>query len=221
MKFRYNLRGTFVEACNCIVICPCWVEDEPTEKFCAGLFAWTFADGSLIQGRDVGGHSLVSVTVHGDARRGNRSESAVFVGDGVDQQAADLLVQAFAGQGGGPLADLAGVTGDVVWKGRAHIEVGHAQGGYQVSVAAPDGASFLRAVGGPTHFDTNAEPLTLHHTALHAELGIGSEPVTAHRSRELTIGIAALPGGAIDEVNRSGMTGSFRYVSSATDDDDD
>lgn len=221
MNISYDLHGAFVEACNCTVICPCWVEDEPTEELCAGLFAWTFADGSVVKGQDVSGHSLVSVTVHGDARRGSGSESAVFVDDTVPSRVADLLVQVFSGRGGGPLADLAEVTGDVVWHGRARVEVGHAGGGYQLSVNSPEGSSFLRAVGMPARFDTNAEPLTLRHTALHAELGIGDQSVTAHHSQELVIDVAALPGAPIDEIDRSGMTGSFRYVSAGTADDDD
>lgn len=221
MNLTYNLHGTFVEACNCTVICPCWVEDEPTEEFCAGLFAWTFAGGSTIQGQDVSGHALVSVTIHGNARRGSGSESAVFVDDHASPQVADLLVEAFSGRGGGPLADLAEVTGEVVWRGRAGVEVGHASGGYQVSVTSSEGSSFLRAIGAPTHFDNNADPLTLQHTALHTELGLGDQPVTAHTSQELMIDVTALPGAPVEEVNRSGMTGSFRYVSSGVEDDDD
>lgn len=192
MNLKYDLHGTFVEACNCTVICPCWVEDEPTEQFCAGLFAWAFADGSTIGGQDVGGHALVSVTIHGDARRGSGSESAVFVDDHVRPQVAD-----------------------------ADVEVGNASGGYQVSVTSSEGSSFLRAIGAPTHFDDNANPLTLQHTALHTELGLGDQPVIAHTSQELMIDVSALPGAPVEEINRSGMTGSFRYVSSGAEDDDD
>ncbi len=219
MDLSYDLSGTFVEACNCTVICPCWVDDEPTEEFCAGLFAWTFATGSSIEGQDVGDRTVVGVTVHGDARRGGASESAMFVDDALSPQVADLLVRAFSGRGGGPLADLAAVTGDVVLDARADVEVATTATGYEISVRR-SGSTLIHVTGHEQRFDSSTRPLTLHDTALHAELGIGSGAVTAQVSDALTLDVAALPGPALDVVGVSGMTGSFRYVSRGSDDDD-
>ena len=36
----YLLNGTFVEACDCRLMCPCWTDDEPDDGHCTGLFAW-------------------------------------------------------------------------------------------------------------------------------------------------------------------------------------
>ncbi|WP_396415809.1 DUF1326 domain-containing protein [Kocuria sp.] len=37
----YTLTGEFLEACDCTVICPCWVDDDPTEGHCTGFVLWT------------------------------------------------------------------------------------------------------------------------------------------------------------------------------------
>lgn len=220
MNLSYRLTGTFVEACNCAIICPCWLEDEPTEGFCAGLFAWTFAPGSTIEAHDVGGHGLVSVSVHGDSRRGGASESAIFVDRRLDPQVVELLVRAFSGRAGGPLADLAGVTGDVVLHGPADVDVRPTGDGYAIAVTS-DGNQLVRVSGHAKRYDANTDPLRLTASALHHELGIGAEPVTVHVSDELQIDVAALPGPALDVLARSGMTGSFTYVADGRDDDRD
>lgn len=216
MNLQYSLTGTFVECCNCHVICPCWVDDEPDEDFCAGLFAWSFDPGSTIEGHDVGERSVVSVTMHGDSRRGGQSTSAVYVDDRITPEVADLLVQAFGGRAGGPLADLAEVTGTVVDGARATVSVTSQPAGWEVRVQS--GASQLvLAQGAPRRFDLGPAPLTLTHTALSAELGIGDGAVVAQEGALLQVEVAALPGPSVDVVGRSGMAGRFRYQSPGRD----
>lgn len=219
MNLSYDLTGTFIEACNCTLICPCWLDDRPSEDFCAGLFAWTFDPGSQIETVPVGGHSLVSVTIHGNSRRGVGSESAVFVDRNVPAVAVPLLTQAFAGRAGGPLADLAGVTGDVVLEGAADVQVTRQGADYLVTVSY-DGGQVVHVHGTPKHFDLNADPLQLTGSALHDELGIAAgDPVTAHVTDTLQLDVAALRGPALDLSTRSGMTGRFTYRSTGHDGD--
>lgn len=219
MNVSYHLSGTFVEACNCTLVCPCWVDDEPSEDFCAGLFAWTFAPGSTIEGHDVGDRHVVSATVHGDARRGDGSESAIFVDERLDRAVADLLVTAFAGRGGGPLADLAEVTGEHDVAGPAAITVAAEGAGFGIRVVS-GGTQVVAVDGRPRRFDSSAKPLTLAHTALSHELGIGDAAVTAAVTRELALDVAALPGPPIEVEGRSGMTGPFRYDATGADEAD-
>ena len=219
MNLSYDLTGTFIEACNCTLICPCWLDDRPSEDFCAGLFAWTFDPGSQIEAVPVGGHSLVSVTVHGNSRRSRSSESAVFVDLGVPAAAVPMLTQAFAGRAGGPLADLAGVTGDVVLEGAADVQVTRDDAEYRITVHY-DGGQVVHVHGHPRHFDLNVDPLRLTGSALHDELGVtAGDPVTAHVTDTLQVDVAALRGPAIDLTARSGMTGRFTYRSDGRDDD--
>ncbi|MGL4177851.1 MAG: DUF1326 domain-containing protein [Dermatophilaceae bacterium] len=211
MDLRYDLSGTFVESCTCEVICPCWVDDTPDEDHCSGFFAWTFARGSTIEGHDVSRRTVVSVTVHGDRRRGGESESVLFVDRRAPREVADLLVTAFSGDGGGPLGALRDVTGDVLAAGHADVTVTADGDGFLVSVHASGGAQLLGAHGRPERFDESSEPLTLRHTALSRELGMASAPATAHRTEALVVDIQALPGHPVDVTGRSAMRGRFRY----------
>jgi hypothetical protein len=220
MARGYRLTGTFIEACNCTLMCPCWVEDEPTEDYCAGLFAWQFAPGSSIRGIEVGGGNLVSVTVHGDSRRGGSSTSALYVDD-VPDEAVDPLLAAFAGHAGGPLAELARVTGDVVDRGRARITCTSVGERFDVEVRTTGGTQLVGARGTGEHFDGSSQPLRLTGTALHREHGIGDNAVTAGRTNVLRVGISALPGPPLDVTGRSSMTGPFSYVHDDRMDDGD
>lgn len=217
---RYRLAGHFIESCNCKLICPCWIDDEPDEDFCAGLFAWTFDAGSMIENHDVGGRHVVSVTVHGDARRGGDSQSAIYVDDRLPTGAIALLIRAFSGQGGGPLSQIARVTGDVVDSGAAQVWVANEPDGWSVAVHVED-CDLVTVAGRPARFDGRATPLQLQNTALATELGTAAEAVEASRADRLTIDIAALPGRPLDLVGRSGMRGRFRYLSTDVGDGDD
>src|SRR5919107_548878 len=65
----YLLNGTFVEACDCRLMCPCWTDDEPDDGHCTGLFAWSVDTGSTVDGLQVAG----ALTALGQAFSGDRS----------------------------------------------------------------------------------------------------------------------------------------------------
>jgi hypothetical protein len=214
----YLLNGTFVEACDCRLMCPCWTDDEPDDGHCTGLFAWALDPGSSVDGLPVGGAGVVCVTTHLGRRRGEARESSVSVlfVDTADLPSADdvfrALGHAFSGDVPGPLADLAAVNGTVVLVDRAAVTVADAGGACTVTVRDLAGVEAVAATLNPATFD-GREPLTLRRTALSKELGIeDEETVTAHHSDSLAIRAAALPGGYLEVTGRSGMRGPFHYV---------
>lgn len=134
----YTLTGEFLEACDCTVICPCWVDDDPVGGHCTGFILWDFTGDSRIGGHEVAGCKVVSVSTHSGKRRDESPTTTVIyvdtgkVGntvlpqDGAENgRPADLvglLGQAFSGKSQeGPLADLATVSGTVTDIQRAHI----------------------------------------------------------------------------------------------------
>jgi hypothetical protein len=217
----YLLNGTFVEACDCRLMCPCWIDDEPDDGHCTGLFAWSVGDGSSIDGLGVAGARVVCVTTHLGKRRGEGTAentlSVLFVDTSAlpetDRDAAfDGLGTAFSGTALGPLADLAAVNGTVVLVDHAAITVTDVGDTCTIRVADVSGFHAVEAVLNPARFD-GREALTLRRTALSKELGIeDEETVTAHHSDSLTIRAAALPGGYVEVTGRSGMRGPFHYV---------
>jgi len=217
----YLLNGTFIEACDCRLMCPCWIDDEPDDGHCTGLFAWSLDAGSTVDGLAVGGARVVCVTTHLGRRRGQAAEentvSVVFV-DAADLPADDrdaavgALGLAFSGKKLGPLADLAAVNGTVVLVDPAAIAITETGDDVTVTVTDNHGVQPVLAALSPARFDGH-EALTLQRTALSKELGIeDEETVTAHHSDTLTIHTGVLPGGFVEVTGRSGMRGPFHYV---------
>jgi len=215
----YAISGSFVEACDCTVMCPCWLDDDPDEGRCTGLLAWRIGDGSdgaaKIDGVDVRDRTVVSVTTHGGNRRKDDAATVLFVDSGASVEQFHLLAKAFGGELAGPLGDLAAVSGVVLQKEQADIAVDPSDHGWSVTVTVPRGGSDVRlvhATGAPKTFEFEDDPLTLRHTALSHELGVPPEQdVTAHLGSDLTISVATLPGGYLTVSGRSGMTGRFSY----------
>lgn len=103
----YELRGRFFEACDCAVPCPCWFEQDPDEDECTGLIAWHVERG-VINGFDVSGLSVASLSQHGGHRaRPEHLHMALVVDEGADDGQFQALSEAFSGELGGPLGELA------------------------------------------------------------------------------------------------------------------
>ncbi|HWM57566.1 MAG TPA: DUF1326 domain-containing protein [Pseudonocardia sp.] len=208
----YLLAGRFVEACDCSLICPCWLDDDPDEDHCTGLFAWHIEEGT-INGQPVDGRRVVSVSTHTGGRRDRRTSTALFVDDGATDAQRDLLCSAFAGELEGPLRDLAAVTGVVLQRERARIDLVETATDWQVTVRPAASPEHLVSVTAAQRvFRDETRPLTLHTTALHRELAVpGDGAVTAYRGGELSVHVPVLPAGYTDVNGRSGMAGRFRY----------
>lgn len=236
----YDLSGTFVEACDCYVICPCWLQDLPDDGHCTGLFAWQLAPGSMVEGVDVGGLSVVAVSTHGTSRAGGRTSTVLYLDERAGSAQFDRLGQAFGGQLSGPLAGLATVSGEVLAVRRAAIELdpvasrplrGRVGSGWTLTVTVDPAAAgtpgepagpveVLRSTGVPLMFD-QGPAITLRHTALSLELGIDTAPpsagpapgaVVGQQGQELVVRVGELAGGYLDVSGRSGMRGTFGYT---------
>jgi hypothetical protein len=108
----YELRGRFLEACDCSVPCPCWFEQDPDDDECTGLIAWQIEQGT-INGFDVSGRTVVSLSQHGGHRaHPDHMNVSLVVDDEADEGQFIALKEAFAGELGGPLAELARMSPD-------------------------------------------------------------------------------------------------------------
>jgi hypothetical protein len=124
----YELEGRMAEACTCKTFCPCTAGLEPDGGFCE--FSWVFHfDRGQIEGVDVGGLS-VGMLGHLDGAPGvpGTVRLALFVDDLANDDQEQALLAAFTGKAGGPLADLAGLVGEVVTVERVPIDFDVAEG---------------------------------------------------------------------------------------------
>lgn len=95
MSSSSNLKGWFLECCDCYTICPCWVNERPDEDHCSAIYVWKFDEGSKISGHDIGGKSVVVAAFHGNR---NGTQSAIYVDDTLDKTAQQELISAFSGR---------------------------------------------------------------------------------------------------------------------------
>ena len=117
----YDLQGTLLEACSCGVLCPCWIGEDPDEGTCDAFVAYHF-DAGTVNGVDIGGLSLVNVVhIPGNVLTPASWKVAMFIDEHATDEQFDGLVAAYGGKLGGPLADLAGLVGEILDVRRAPI----------------------------------------------------------------------------------------------------
>jgi hypothetical protein len=116
----YQFQGTLLEACNCDVLCPCWIGEDPDNGSCSSVVAYHF-DSGRIRGIDVSGLTLGSVVfIPGNILAGNWKQ-VIFIDDEATPEQEQAMVDAFSGALGGPLADLAQLVGERLAVVRAPI----------------------------------------------------------------------------------------------------
>jgi hypothetical protein len=116
----YQLEGNILEVCNCNILCPCWVGEDPDNGTCDSVLAYHF-DRGTIEGIDVSGLTLGLVAhIPGNVLKGN-FRVAVVVDEKATPQQEEAILNAYTGKLGGPLADLSQLIGEVVAVERAPI----------------------------------------------------------------------------------------------------
>jgi len=117
----YDVEGSLLEACSCNVLCPCWIGEDPDRGTCDSINAYHL-DSGTIRGVDVSGLSFVNVCqIPGNVLNPGTWRVVSFVDDRATDEQFEAISDAFGGRLGGPLADLAGLVGEVVAVERAPI----------------------------------------------------------------------------------------------------
>jgi predicted metal-binding membrane protein len=202
---RYDLRGDFVECCDCYTICPCWVSDLPDEDHCSGVYVWRFDKDSRIDGIDVSGMKVAAAAFHA-VRSGGQAmffiDTREADGPETAARAYRAILNAFTGKidlddpaaGEGQFQSLSRLLGTIVGDSAAEICTEFKKNDFEVSIKVGK-STIATAKGGDLVFD--AVPMNIGQAALTAELGIEGE-VQVQRMGELTVHVAALPGGPLE-----------------------
>ena len=56
----YHLEGRLLEVCNCRVLCPCWIGEDPDYGTCDTIIAWHFDKGT-VNGVDVSDRTIAMI----------------------------------------------------------------------------------------------------------------------------------------------------------------
>ena len=109
----YQLEGRLLEVCNCRVLCPCWIGEDPDFKTCDTIVAWHF-DKGVINGVDVSDRTIALIAhIPGNILQGNW-RAAVYLDDRVTPQQEQAILDVYTGKLGGPVGELVKLVGEVV-----------------------------------------------------------------------------------------------------------
>jgi hypothetical protein len=109
----YHLEGRLLEVCDCRVLCPCWIGEDPDNGTCESMQAWHFDKGT-IDGVDVSGRTIAAVFhIPGNVLKGG-FRAAIYIDEGASDQQQDVILEVYGGKRGGPVAELAKLIGEVV-----------------------------------------------------------------------------------------------------------
>ena len=129
----YHLEGRLLEVCDCRVLCPCWIGEDPDNGTCDSVLAYRI-DAGKVGDVDVTGRTLALVShIPGNILAGN-IRAAIYVDQGASDAQQEALLNVYSGKLGGPIADFAKLIGEVVSVERAPItfEVNEGKGTLRV-----------------------------------------------------------------------------------------
>ena len=151
-KPKYRIQGSLLEACSCSAPCPCWIGDDPHGGTCDAFLAYRIDKGT-IEGVDVGGIAFAIVSqIPGNVLKGNW-KVVIYMSNKAKPAQKKVILDAWTGKLGGPLADLAKLVGEIkgvydapiqfkLEKGKGTIKIGD-----KVQAAM---APYVDAKGSPT-----------------------------------------------------------------------
>ena len=74
----YHLEGRLLEVCDCRVLCPCWIGEDPDNGTCDSMQAWHIDKGS-IDGADITGRTVAMVfEIPGNVLKGGFRVEALY-----------------------------------------------------------------------------------------------------------------------------------------------
>ena len=150
----YHLEGRLLEVCDCNILCPCWVGEDPDNGTCQAVQAYRI-DRGQIEGVDVAGLTVAEMDdIPGNILQGH-IRGVFFIDEHATPEQERVLRQAWGGELGGPLADIAALYGEIAWH-RAPIVFTVEQGKGTLRIGDAAEAELVPFVG-PT-----GEPTTLN-----------------------------------------------------------
>jgi hypothetical protein len=119
----WNVRGTYLESCNCDVVCPCTTSGltAPADnERCQVTFAFHVESGE-VDGVDVSDRSVVVFVDAPRVMTDGGWQVALYVDGSADDSQAEALGKVFSGEAGGPMAVFVPLIGEILGVERVPI----------------------------------------------------------------------------------------------------
>jgi hypothetical protein len=132
----WKIEGTYFENCNCDWVCPCTVTSfasPATGDRCQVILNYHIGRGE-VDGVDVSGRSVSIVADSPKRMLDGGWRVGVIIDDKASKEQADKLTAVFAGQVGGPMANLAPLIGEILGVERLPIEYSDAGNRHSIRI---------------------------------------------------------------------------------------
>src|SRR3984893_15010433 len=120
MPTSWKIAGSYFEACNCDLACPCVFLSPPTSGDCTVLLTWHIDQGRFGEVNLDGLNAVLRGSCAGHMLE-VKWKVALYVDERANQGQQDALTQIFSGQGGGHLAGLAPLIDEVLGRTTAAL----------------------------------------------------------------------------------------------------
>jgi len=109
----YRLEGSILEVCDCNILCPCWVGEDPDNGVCKSILAYNYEKGH-INGIDVSGLTFaLAGIIPGNVLNGN-FRVVYYIDDRATPEQEQAIRDLYAGKFGGPVGDYIKLFGEVI-----------------------------------------------------------------------------------------------------------
>lgn len=142
----WSLKGTYFEACNCDMACPCIFLSDPTTGECNALLGWHIADGTD-NGVDLSGLNVALSVVSSGNMATTPWKVAVYVDERANEAQNGSLLKIFGGQAGGHPARLATHIGEIVGVKSVGIKFTSDGGAHSMDIPEIADVEIVQAIG--------------------------------------------------------------------------
>jgi hypothetical protein len=157
----WQVKGTYLEACNCEAACPCVFLSPPTEGNCTVLVGWHVDAGKSDDVRLDGFNVALLAHAPGNMKDGNW-ELALYLDERADAAQQKALGGIFSGQAGGHLSNLGPLIGKVHGVRPAKITFQHSGPSLQLEVDGVGAAKIKEVAGqGGGPIEISGHPLAI------------------------------------------------------------
>ncbi|MGO9238711.1 MAG: DUF1326 domain-containing protein [Methylocella sp.] len=195
----WSVEGTYIEACNCEVACPCIFLSPPTEGECKVVVGWDIDKGHHGDAILDGLNAALIAYAPGNMKDG-RWKVALYLDDRGDDKQKAALQGIFSGANGGHIANLAPLIAEVLGVRPAWItfdKTANARFRFEVDGVASTEIEPIQGQGGQTT-EIKGHPLAVS----------PDHPVTVSRSSHTKIDDHGI---TCDISGRNGFFAQFAY----------
>ena len=145
----YRIEGSYYEACNCEVICPCRKQNgvadgRSTYGICDFLLSWKIDKGEAA-GVDLTGLTVGIVGRYSDDEPGSPWSVSIYIDERAGDDQFDALGEIFQGNAGGNM-QFTGNFAEILGVKRAHIALAHSAGEERIKIGNIASAEAVRNV---------------------------------------------------------------------------